>query len=325
MNDRVCIICSQQCTFNMDDAKAVASRTPVHDCPRCGAYIPAGPVQERLKQMIQCGTVDPSVLSHRIRRSQNAGPFLIVLDELPALLNLGPLPTPREQCEALILWIGQNQKSPEEWAAGATLAELGAVVGARISRNEGALNWLLRELEPKGLFKIHPTGIGGHPGFILTMEGWDLYEDLRRKIISSKNAFMAMKFGDEELERVYRDCFKVAASDAGFKLQLINEGQGAGLIDNQIRAAIRSSKFVIADLTHDNNGAYFEAGFGEGLGLDVIYTCKADKFEKHKTHFDTNHMFTIPWDPLDLESARKNLTATIRITLPTEATMAADG
>jgi hypothetical protein len=41
-----------------------------------------------------------------------------------------------------------------------------------------------------------------------------------------------------------------------------------------MRAAILASRFVISDLTHDSPGAYWEAGFGEGLGLPVIYTCE---------------------------------------------------
>ena len=43
--------------------------------------------------------------------------------------------------------------------------------------------------------------------------------------------------------------------------------------------SIRDAKFVIVDLTHDNHGAYWEAGYAEGLGKPVIYVCKKDKFE----------------------------------------------
>src|SRR5258707_1176980 len=81
----------------------------------------------------------------------------------------------------------------------------------------------------------------------------------------------------------------------------------------------RRVRFVVADLTHDNNGAYFEAGFAEGIGLPVVYTCEREKFEAKKTHFDTNHMVTIPWDNKNLEDAGNRLTATIRATLPGEA------
>jgi nucleoside 2-deoxyribosyltransferase len=74
---------------------------------------------------------------------------------------------------------------------------------------------------------------------------------------------------------------------------------------------------VIADLTHDNNGAYWEAGFAEGLGRPVIYTCRKQKWDATKSHFDTSHLNTIIWDPI----WDTRLTATIRATLPGEAKM----
>ena len=90
----------------------------------------------------------------------------------------------------------------------------------------------------------------------------------------------------------------------------------AGLIDDKLRVEIQASDFIIADLTHDNLGAYWEAGYAEGLGKPVIYTCEKEKFETEKTHFDTNHHLTIIWDKDAPESAGENLKATIRATLP---------
>lgn len=80
---------------------------------------------------------------------------------------------------------------------------------------------------------------------------------------------MAMEFNDE-MDCVFKDRFKPAVGAAGFKLPDLREGQPAGLIDNQLRVALRTSRFVIADLTHGTNGAYWEAGFAEGLGRPVI-------------------------------------------------------
>ena len=37
---------------------------------------------------------------------------------------------------------------------------------------------------------------------------------------------------------------------------------------------VRDAAFVISDLTHDNSGAYWEAGYAEGLGKPVIYICE---------------------------------------------------
>jgi len=103
---------------------------------------------------------------------------------------------------------------------------------------------------------------------------------------------------------------------AGFELVKLDDNPKAGLIDDRLRVEIQSSDFIIADLTHDNHGAYWEAGYAEGMGKPVIYTCEKQKFETVKTHFDTNHHLTIVWDQNSPEEAGEALKATIRATLP---------
>ncbi len=130
---------------------------------------------------------------------------------------------------------------------------------------------------------------------------------------------MALKFGQPELDEVIKNCFRPAVARAGFELRLLTENQPAGIIDDQLRAAILASRFVISDLTHGSPGAYWEGGFGEGLGRPVIYTCQKSAWEKEKTHFDTNHLVTIIWDLAELNKAEDELTATIRATLRADA------
>jgi nucleoside 2-deoxyribosyltransferase len=102
------------------------------------------------------------------------------------------------------------------------------------------------------------------------------------------------------------------------------ESGAAGLIDDQLRVALRTSRFVIADLTYGSRGAYWEAGFAEGLGRPVIYTCREKEWNDangEAPHFDTNHLRTIVWRRDKLDEAATNLKATIRATLPAEAIM----
>jgi nucleoside 2-deoxyribosyltransferase len=132
---------------------------------------------------------------------------------------------------------------------------------------------------------------------------------------------MAMQFGDKELNHTVDRCFRPSVDRAGFDLRVLTDRQPAGLIDDQLRVSLRTSRFVIADLTHGNNGAYWEAGFAEGLGRPVIYTCRKAEWDERKTHFDTNHLVTIIWEQDKLEEASTRLTATIRATLPGEARM----
>jgi hypothetical protein len=151
--------------------------------------------------------------------------------------------------------------------------------------------------------------------FQLKMPGWTRYEELKKINPDSRTAFMAMKFGDDDLNRVVRDCFKPAVRRAGFELRILTDQQPAGIIDNQIRAAILSARFVIADLSHGSHGAYWEAGFAEGRGLPVIYTCRRARWDETKTHFDTNHLLTILWDVNNLQQGEREMVATIRATL----------
>jgi hypothetical protein len=153
------------------------------------------------------------------------------------------------------------------------------------------------------------------------MAGWQRYEALKHAQVESRTAFMATQFGDQGLDRVVSVCFKPAVKAAGFELRLLTDRQPAGLIDDQLRVALRTARFVIADLTHANNGAYWEAGFAEGLGRPVIYTCRKKEWNEGKPHFDTSHLNTIIWDPKNLGDAAAHLTATIRNTLPAEAKM----
>ncbi len=132
---------------------------------------------------------------------------------------------------------------------------------------------------------------------------------------------MAMPFGSPQLGKVYEDCFKVAVAKTGFHLERLDEAPPAGSIDDRLRVEIRTSRLMIAELTDSNLGAYWEAGFAEGLGRPVIYTCRKDYFQERGTHFDTNHLHTVLWEPNDLKRAEHLLKNTIRATLPEEAVM----
>jgi hypothetical protein len=172
-----------------------------------------------------------------------------------------------------------------------------------------------------------PTDETGY-GVALTFDGWELYQTLKRGRSDSRKAFMAMKFGDAVLDNAYKNCFKPAVKATGFDLLRLDEAPKAGLIDDRLRVEILTSRFLITDLTHNNAGAYWEAGFAEGLGKPVIYTCE-EKFFKNEppyekkggTHFDTNHHLTVVWNENALNIAAEQLKATIRATLPAEAIM----
>jgi hypothetical protein len=302
-----------------------------YDCPRCGRWA-AHMSSDRITFTFahEIGDWDKieavrkrSRLSHILRRRQPAKPFQWA--ELPKELGSWhleeSLPSPSEQLDHLIILVGDNQPSPAQSAILSAPA-ISAWIGATITRpsSNAGLGWLLDQRNTTELVEKRDA-LNDPMSLRLSMAGWRRYEVLKQGRIVSRKVLMAMKFGDAELDHVVRSCFSPAVKRAGFELRTVIDDQPAGLIDDQLRVALRTSRFVIADLTHRNNGAYWEAGFAEGLGRPVIYTCREAEWKQGQSHFDTNHLVTVIWDPTNLERTAARLTATIMATLPEEANM----
>ena len=126
-----------------------------------------------------------------------------------------------------------------------------------------------------------------------------------------------MQFGDEILDKFVDEIIKPEIkSRTGMHLERVDDNPEAGIIDNRMRRLIQDAAFVIADLTHGNNGAYWEAGYAEGLGKPVIYLCEESAFNERKLHFDVNHSMTVMWSVEDPNKAVEQLAATILNSLP---------
>lgn len=324
-----CLICA---ISNVQTQQVV--HNTVCSCPRCGRWSIAlltaqitNSLQTTLGNWDQRSIHLRSRFSHIVRRQQRSdlAYFQIPFDgDLESLRLEDPLPTPSEQLELLIRAVGDHQPSAAE-AAKISADALSAGIGTTITRQSAnaGLGWLLAQSQTKSL--VEQRNEDGSSIFLrLSIDGWLRYGALKRGRTESRRVLMAMEFNDTELDMVVAKSFRPAVIRAGFELRLITDKQPAGLIDDQLRVALRASRFVIADLTHNNRGAYWEAGFAEGLNRPVIYTCREKEWRDRKTHFDTNHLVTVTWSADKLDDATLKLTATIRATLPEEATMSDD-
>ena len=291
-------------------------------CPRCGSFALSGSAESALDGLLAEIPLRRSLMSHTLRRMQRPDQKhlrIIESNELPTFWREERLPSPLEQADNLILWIGDNQTAPSAWTD-TTQSAIAGMIGIPVSaegNDAGGWSWLNTELSSKKLYRVHPD-----PGKVrlqLEFAGWEKYAALRKERRESRTAFMALKFGDATINRMVEECARPAVKRTGFDLRILTDQQGTGLIDNQIRAALLSARFVISDLTQGSYGAYWEAGFGEGLGIPVIYTCEKSEWKTNKTHFDTNHLATIIWDINDLKNSEDALVAMIRATLRAEA------
>ncbi len=238
----------------------------------------------------------------------------ITPDRLGYLLENSTLPNPVAQTANMVRYIG-DEVSRSGNAIGQFPDNFHAIIGAL---NRKSAVRLAKELEER---KILTTDLTGHPSpeFInvsLSLDGWERYEAEKRGEFKGNSGFMAMKFNDPELDPFVKDVVKPAVKEGiGYDLVDMNDVGRAGVIDNIMRTRIRDSAFVIVDLTHDNSGAYWEAGYAEGLGKPVLYICEKAKFDKEGTHFDTNHCTTVLWSRDDDEGFKKSLVATLRRSL----------
>ena len=150
----------------------------------------------------------------------------------------------------------------------------------------------------------------------LTLEGWEQFEQEKRGKFKGNYGFIAMQFNDPELDPFIANIVKPKIKFGfGYDLVDMRDVAQAGLIDNIMRVQIRDAAFVIVDLTHDNHGAYWEAGYAEGLGKPVVYICEQTKFKNSASHFDTNHCTTITWSKDNSEGFMNELIATLRRSL----------
>lgn len=192
------------------------------------------------------------------------------------------------------------------------------------SINPGGVYYIIKHIESEGV--ITTNIMSGHINVTMTFYGWERYNELKKKGFLTRRAFMAMDFKDPEFNWIFRENFNKAVKQTGFDLFRLDEQPEAGLIDNRMRVEIRNARFLLSDLSHGNKGAYFEAGFAEGLGKPVIYLCEKTAFhdDERKPHFDTNHQHIIVWDKENLQKAEEEIKSTIRNTLPLEAKMTDD-
>lgn len=145
------------------------------ECPRCGAFALTGTAIATLPSKFSEVPLRRAIMSHTLRRMQRPGGaehlHVFDSDELATFWKQGRLPTPQQQADYLVLWIGDNQPSPFEWAE-ATSNVIAATVGTALASggDSQAWGWLHSQLEPKGLYRIKEAG-GGKVGIQLTLEG----------------------------------------------------------------------------------------------------------------------------------------------------------
>lgn len=238
------------------------------------------------------------------------------------ILKQDILPSPIEQIDDLISFAGMKshfwgQKIDLNWGKPKSLYhQLKAWVGTSSDEN---LIKVIEEAQHLQLIESHLSGPLGLSQLELKLKGWERFKTLQKRTSSSKQIFMAMEF-NEEAKNFVNTHLKPLTKEMGFELKLLNEIiNEKSLIDDKLRVEIKKSRLLICDLSHGNQGAYWESGYAEGLGIHVLYICHQNvlnsRSKAKRPHFDVNHQEIFTWadDESSIADFKEQLKAKIAL------------
>jgi len=121
-------------------------------------------------------------------------------------------------------------------------------------------------------------------------------EERREEQLSLRHLFVAMPYA-KEFNNAYYFGIKGPVELRGRKCERVDHDAFTGDIVDRIKTRIRGSELVIADITGNNPNVFFEVGYAEGLGKNVILISQAQD-----TPFDLKTRRQIRYDPQDILS-----------------------
>ncbi len=142
----------------------------------------------------------------------------------------------------------------------------------------------------------------------LTVEGWDFIWR-KNSFPNTNKVFIGIQFNweDESLREEVLKSIKNACKKNNYDADIVTQDH-TGNVTDQIISEIKKSRFMVAELTYNNKGVYFESGFARGLGMPVFHLIRdthidGNDNEGKKIHFDIQQVMYRKWnDPQELET-----------------------
>lgn len=131
--------------------------------------------------------------------------------------------------------------------------------------------------------------------------GWEKIEELTKRLAEIKQGFIAMSYSPDA-DGIY-ETFCSAIDACGYKPFAMKSKEHNNQVVPEMFFEIERSKFMVVDVTHANLGAYYEAGYAQALGKEVIVCCEKTALESDKKsehpHFDIAQKCMVVWETSD--------------------------
>lgn len=293
-------------------------------CLRCGEYDISGTLYSMLKDQTLSDT-EVVLLSAYIRNNQK---ILLGTEDFSRIIK-NYLPKLDEKIEIIMLIFEKINPKPGAIIDVSNNSENYLMLQAySYIIDDDEWNYILKDYIAKELnyikFLSHAYNMGDIPknDFRITPSGWRYIDSVKVVNQNSNTAFIAMWFNN--IVKPVREIIKQAIRNAGYEPKIVDEEPFNGDVVNQIITYINQARFVIADLTEQRQGVYFEAGYAKGLNIPIIYSVRDDQIDPIKekgkpdplrVHFDLNHQNLLSWNNDNLVDFQKRLTNQITATI----------
>ncbi len=299
-----CPICKLE---NQSTSNAYESGKSMVSCERCGNFIMHNALLS--SEAFKKKDISPKVISWiRDLTEQGVEPPDITLDFLENIEGNLPNYIPTQKIIMLLRNIARKTEYP---GCDVTIIP-DRDYPLACAENEKELIYYLQSLIERNFIvttKGHPVISSIIDSVKITATGWDFLDKNEKEGIISNQVFVAMSFSSH-LNSLWTDAIKKAIENAGYSPYRIGVEPHSDRIDTKIMSEIKNSRFLVADVTEQKQGVYFEAGYALGLGLPVIWSCRKD--DLINVHFDTRQYNHIIWEkPEDLKEELYNFICAI--------------
>jgi len=277
MSMATCPLCEHPSTSEVLGDKASVQ------CSVCVSYVITGSAEVTVSHWPRPTRM---LLSGHVRRhlAFTGHPLVITTHVLDDFLPHQPLSVRAKQ-NALLLDIARRSGHP-----GARVTIESADASVVDATTDIELNYLFKSLIDRQLLRE----LASRTTAIITPAGWEHVDALRSPRAGSvSDIFVAMSFSTA-MWSAWDQGIKPGIEQAGYRAKRVDSDAHNDKIDDRIIAGIRASYAVVVDVTTQNRGAYFEAGFAMGLGRPVVWTVRSDDLDN--LHFDTRQFSHVVWD-----------------------------
>jgi hypothetical protein len=299
------------------------------DCPTCGNYF----VNDDIVDLeMQQKNIPSYIISSMLRNLYESNKNLVIysFEQLKELV-VNPK-SPIEKIELLLAYLFRKQEKMNVGVPINTTVDYSLI----FAHDKEEFEYFI--LQAKKMGYVDSYGFTTLPEFrnmnklvevignseldiFLTLQGWKKASELVNQSRISNRAFVAMWFKEEDQkidnshDKLFTQGIKPALINCGYEEPFRSiEDLHNDKIPDRIIAQIKKSSLVVADLTGNRQCVYYEAGFAQGFGIPVIFTCnKNDEKKLKQVGFDISPYKIIFWNKYD--ELKVNLESRIKATI----------